>query len=185
MKNFYILKLYIKKYFFFIERDCNINYIFFSFNNDFVLSFSNYILADYFQLVYSNDTRLYFLIFDSKQFSLKIKNYFFTLLKNIYKGVVIKLIIFGRNYKFILENTFLIIFLGFCHYIYLKIPSFVKVYLSQDKNTEIFLYSIYRAELLHFCFKIKKLYKRDVYKRKGIFMLNDSRSLKRKKKKEF
>lgn len=91
----------------------------------------------------------------------------------------------GRNFKFFIIDNFLIIFLGFCHYIYIPLPKEIKILFLLEKNTKICFVSFNKNILLSFIYFLKKLYKKDIYKGKGVYFYNEKVFLKVGKKKEW
>jgi len=97
-------------------------------------------------------------------------------------GFVTRLIFVGVELRIeAIENDFIKFKLGFSHFVFVKIPSSIKVF--SPKKTLLVLKSIDEQLLKEFCSKICSFKALDVYKGKGILYKNQILILKEGKKK--
>ena len=80
-----------------------------------------------------------------------------------------------------IENNVIKLKLGFSHFVYIKIPSFIKVFVP--KKTRLIIKSCDHQVLKEFSAKICSFKFPDVYKGKGILIKNQNLTLKEGKKK--
>lgn len=97
------------------------------------------------------------------------------LIKNMIKGVrsgfCIKLELRGLGYKATLQNSTLVLSLGYSHNIIYKVPKNLKVDLTKSKI--ITIWGLDLEEVTKAAFQIRSFKKPDVYKGKGICFLNE------------
>lgn len=111
---------------------------------------------------------------------------FFRLFQKALIGVnlnfIIRLTFVGVGFRIeAIENGFIKLKLGFSHLVYIKIPSYIKVFMT--KKTFLVLKCIDEQLLKEFSSKICSYKKPDVYKGKGILYKNQVVILKEGKKK--
>lgn len=170
MKNKVVYLLKFNSIFNFLSLKNGLNkYIIFSFLNDFIFDLK--VLKSNSNIFFFKNklSDNFYLIFYSKSKILYFKNYFLKLLNDLYMGFWGELKVIGRNYKFFFENNYLIIFLGFCHYIYIYVPKSILIVNIYERNTRLKIFSFKKLNLLYFARFLKSLYNEDIYKGKGIF----------------
>jgi len=111
---------------------------------------------------------------------------FFRLLQKSVVGVslsfVIRLTFVGVGFRVeSIKNNFIKLKLGFSHFVFIKIPFYVEVFVPQ--KTSLVLKSLDEQLLKEFCSKICFFRVPDVYKGKGILYKNETLILKEGKKK--
>jgi ribosomal protein L6P/L9E len=111
---------------------------------------------------------------------------FFRLLQKAIIGVnlafVIRLLFVGVGFRVeSIEKNVIKLKLGFSHFVYIKIPSFIKIFVP--KKTRLIVKSCNHQILKEFSAKICSFKFPDVYKGKGILIKNQKLTLKEGKKK--
>lgn len=184
LKKIYFFYFYSYQYLFFY-KDFNYNYFgYFFYKYHIFFRFPKSLVFDVFLSSLQRYNLLGFL-FLSKKHIIRLKNLNFLSLNKSISSFFSFVEVFGRNYRFIINKNFLIIFLGFCHYFYIKLPKEINVNLVNDGGTEIVIWSFFKSNVIKFSFLLRKLYKKDIYKGKGLVFNGAKVRLKRKKKKEF
>lgn len=112
---------------------------------------------------------------------------FFRLFQKKLLGVCLKFVVsltfVGVNSRLEgIENGFIKLKLGFSHFVFIQIPSYIKIFTSPKKNILV-ISCIDEMLLKAFCSKIRLLKLPDVYKGKGILYKNQVILLKEGKKK--
>lgn len=112
---------------------------------------------------------------------------FFRLFQKRLLGVCLKFVVrltfVGIGFRVeSVENGFIKLKLGFSHLVYVRVPSYINVFVPK-KKTILILECIDDQLLNEFCSKIKALKAPDAYKGKGILYKNQILTLKEGKKK--
>jgi large subunit ribosomal protein L6 len=103
------------------------------------------------------------------------------MIQGITEGFTTSLEIIGVGYKAEVSGNLLIMSLGYSHEIFLKIPADITV--TCEKNTLVHIKSADKEALGQFVASIQALRKKDPYKGKGIYKLNEYRRRKKGKNK--
>ena len=134
-------------------------------------------------IIYNNNNMIYF--FNQNKTTL---NFYYNIIKNyiwgLNKGFIVYLKIVGLGYKATLNNEKKILSfdLGFSHQKHYELKNDIKVQLKGPRSNIIFFYGPLYHELKNNCFLIKKFKKKDSYKGKGIYYINEKIKLKEGKK---
>lgn len=143
--------------------------------------FNHLILLDNIYLYKNNDT-LYLISTDLK--NKKDFFLFFNLLRNKIlgssKSFFSQLECNGLGYKAKVENSSLVLKLGFSHKLSIKIPDGISTFCSKSNN--IIFSSVKKDKLFEFVTKVKSFKKPDSYKGKGLIFKNENLKLKEGKK---
>lgn len=100
----------------------------------------------------------------------------------VYLRFVVRLVFIGVGFRVeSIENNFLKLKLGFSHFVFLKIPTYIKI--EAPKKTSLVLSSLNNALLGEFVSRLRSFRLPDVYKGKGISFKNQILIFKEGKKK--
>ena len=97
---------------------------------------------------------------------------------NLFQDFKIKLILTGIGYKYFFNDNKLYFKLNKSHLIYFQIPEKINIY--QLNTTILLLKSKNLQNLMRFIQQIKSTIKPNVFKKKGIFFINETFTLKKK-----
>lgn len=121
------------------------------------------------------------LVSPSKSFFGLCKKLIETKIKGVTHGFLIYLKIHGIGYRATLNESTLLLKLGYSHDILYKVPSSIKIFLLDP--TVICLFGIDKNQVTQIAAKIRQLRRPSVYKGKGIRFINEDILLKQGKKK--
>jgi large subunit ribosomal protein L6 len=183
----YLIKKQIKQYYLNLPKNLNIvlknNILYLKYLNKFtyipILKEINFYIKQDKLILYLNLNK-----FKNNSNLFKLFNLFTNILNNKIIGLTTGFYYLvkceGLGYKLKVNNNKLILKLGFSHFVYIKIPK--NFFIFCLNNQTIFIYGIDKQQLKLFINKLKKIRKFNIYKGKGIKLLNEVIKLKKGKK---
>lgn len=120
--------------------------------------------------------------YSNKRLFMLHKKLFFNLFYSLSNYFEKNVILVGIGYKFVLDNSFLNIFIGYSHVIKIYVPSEINLILETPNKLKVLSYN--NVLLGNFCSILKSSKHFDIYKGKGIRFESDKIVLKETKKRK-